>query len=275
MKKSMQIWIAAIAILFLFPIVMQFLPEGTSVTSTKIIKDNAFIVYASNVTEEVEPEKEETKAANVANVLLYFTHSHEAYEPMTKAADGIVSTSHHTENVMKLGAKLKSQLAINGIEANTIDIDNSKEMRKKGIAYSRSYAEIRPHVKKAIEQQPYDLVIDLHRDSVGQEKTTLEFEGQRYAKVAFVLGTDHPQYKQNLEKVLMVKREMDKLVPGISKDIISKGGPGVDGKYNQDLDPSIILIELGGIGNTEDELNRTIAVLAEAIGNSMDSTQAE
>ena len=37
-----------------------------------------------------------------------------------------------------------------------------------------------------------------------------------------------------------------------------------DGKYNQDLHPSVILVELGGIGNSEDELNRTIVVIAEA-----------
>ncbi|MBB4825778.1 stage II sporulation protein P [Sporosarcina luteola] len=271
MKKSLQVWIAAIVTLFLFPIVMQFLPEGTSVASTKIMKDNAFIVYASNVMEETEPVKEDTKA----KVLLYFTHSHEAYEPMTKAADGKVATNHQTENIMKLGEKLKSQLIINGIDASTLDIDNSKEIRKKGIHYSKSYAEIRPHVKKAISEQPYDLVIDVHRDAVGPEKTTIVHEGERYAKVAFVLGTDHPQYKQNMQNVLLVKRGMENLVPGITRNIIQKGGPGVDGKYNQDLDPSVILIELGGIGNTEDELNRTIAIIAEAIAQIMAAKEEE
>lgn len=39
----------------------------------------------------------------------------------------------------------------------------------------------------------------------------------------------------------------------------------MDGKYNQDLHPGFILVELGGIGNNEEELNRTIAVLAEAV----------
>ena len=53
-----------------------------------------------------------------------------------------------------------------------------------------------------------------------------------------------------------MKDEMEKLVPGITRSIISKGGAGVDGKYNQDLHPSLILIELGGIGNSEEELNQ-------------------
>ena len=61
-----------------------------------------------------------------------------------------------------------------------------------------------------------------------------------------------------------MKDEMEKLVPGITRSIIMKGGAGVDGKYNQDLHPSLILIELGGIENTEAELNHTIAVIATA-----------
>jgi len=44
----------------------------------------------------------------------------------------------------------------------------------------------------------------------------------------------------------------------------SKSG-GVDGKYNQDLHKRLMLVEIGGIGNDEAELNRTTAVLAKAI----------
>lgn len=42
-------------------------------------------------------------------------------------------------------------------------------------------------------------------------------------------------------------------------------GKGVNGVYNQDLAPNMLLIELGGIDNTEDELERTMAILAQAI----------
>ena len=89
-------------------------------------------------------------------------------------------------------------------------------------------------------------------------------EGEKYAKVAFVVGLDHPNFKQNKAKAQQIKDEMELLVPGITRNTISKGGAGVDGKYNQDLHPSVILIELGGIGNSEEELNRTVAVIAKA-----------
>ncbi|MGG1608238.1 stage II sporulation protein P, partial [Bacillus wiedmannii] len=36
--------------------------------------------------------------------------------------------------------------------------------------------------------------------------------------------------------------------------------------YNQDLSGQAILIEVGGVDNTEEELNRSIDVLAKAFG---------
>ena len=68
---------------------------------------------------------------------------------------------------------------------------------------------------------------------------------------------------------------MEKRIPGITRDVIPKGGAGVDGKYNQDLHPNIVLVELGGIGNSEDELNRTLAVISEAILEMFDEDELE
>lgn len=260
----MQIWTVIVFALFLFPVIIQFIPEESKISNTKIIKENALIVYASNVVEE-EVEPVVPSEVTAGKVLLYYTHSHEAYEPMTKAADGKVAVSHHTENIMKMGEKLKNQLTINGLEAEAIEVDIMKEMLENRIPYARAYKEIRPHVKKRLAEKEFDLIIDIHRDAVGPELTTLVHEGQRYAKVAFVVGTDHAGYKQNEQLTKQLKLQMEKRIPGITRNVISKGGAGVDGKYNQDLHPKIILIELGGIGNNEEELNRTIGVIAEAV----------
>ena len=64
---------------------------------------------------------------------------------------------------------------------------------------------------------------------------------------------------------------MNELVPGISRGVIKKEGERVDGIYNQDLSKEMLLIELGGIDNTEEELTRTAAVLTEAISKLLDS----
>jgi stage II sporulation protein P len=272
MKKNLQIWTVIVFVLFLFPVLIQFIPEESKISNSKIIKENAIIVYASNIVEEekVEPEPEiiEEPDTKAGKVLLYFTHSHEAYEPMTKAVDGKIAVSHQhqTENVMKMGEKLRGLLHVHGVEAETLEVDNMKEMAKKNMPYHRAYDSIRPFVKKRLAENKYDLIIDVHRDAVGPEMTTAVHEGERYAKVAFVIGMDHPGYKNNEIMTKRLQMKMEERIPGITRDVIPKGGAGVDGKYNQDLNPNIILVELGGIGNSEDELNRTVAIIAEAVG---------
>ncbi|MDV6377960.1 stage II sporulation protein P [Sporosarcina sp. GW1-11] len=259
MKKTLQIWMSFIFILFIFPVVLQFLPKQSTNPSTFSLKEPSMIVYASNVLEEDMKPKAEGR------VLIYSAHSHEAYEPITKAVNGKVTASHHSENILKMGARLKDNLLVHGITAEQLDIDITKIMQQKKIPYHRSYGAIRPYVEEKVRNQQYDLVIDLHRDSLGPARTTITHGGQRYAKIAFVIGREHPYYDKNLTKAKQLKNELEKRVPGITRDIIIKGGRGVDGKYNQDLDTSMILVELGGVGNTEVELNQSLSVIGESI----------
>ncbi|WP_228548397.1 stage II sporulation protein P [Sporosarcina obsidiansis] len=259
MKKTLQIWMSIIFLLFIFPVVIQFIPKQPTLQSTLSLKEPSMIVYASNVLEEdIQPKVE-------GNILIYTTHSHEAYEPITQAVNGKIAASHHSENIMKVGTRLKDNLLVNGLTAEQLDVDIAKIMQQKKIPYHRSYAAIRPYVEEKVRSQSYDLVIDLHRDSVGPSKSTITYENQRYAKVGFVVGREHPYYEKNLSKAKQLKSEMEKRVPGITREIIIKGGRGVDGKYNQDLDTSMILIELGGVGNTEVELNQTVSVIGESV----------
>src|SRR5690625_1074505 len=236
MKKTLQTWSAFILFLFLFPIIMNLLPNSGPTATSKLMKEPLKIVYASNVFEE-EVQEGKKKA------LLYFTHNHEAYEPVTKEKSVKVSVNHQTENITKFGEKLQAQLTVNGIETEILPVDNTKERNKKGIPFSKSYHSIRPFVKEHVEKADYDLIVDLHRDSIGRDKTTVTYEGEKYAKVAFVIGLEHPNYKHNEEKAVKLKAEMEKQIPGITRGIIRKSGPGVDGKYNQDLHPNLLVVE--------------------------------
>ena len=54
-------------------------------------------------------------------------------------------------------------------------------------------------------------------------------------------------------------------IPDISRGIIKKSGPGVNGIYNQNLSPNSVLIEVGGQYNTIEQVNNTMPILANAI----------
>ncbi|WP_191092992.1 stage II sporulation protein P, partial [Bacillus sp. BNPI-92] len=54
---------------------------------------------------------------------------------------------------------------------------------------------------------------------------------------------------------------------GISRGIFVKDRREGNGVYNQDLSPHAMLVEIGGVDNNLDELNRTVDILAEAIND--------
>ena len=55
--------------------------------------------------------------------------------------------------------------------------------------------------------------------------------------------------------------------PTLTRGIVVKTGNNVNGIYNQDLADNIILLEVGGHNNSFDEVNNTIIVIAQIIGD--------
>jgi stage II sporulation protein P len=143
-----------------------------------------------------------------------------------------------------------------------------KELKLKGKSFPDSYNFVRPYLEKRLQEQSYDLVIDLHRDSAKKNATTLTYNNESYARIAIVIGAEHKNYRWNTAYAESLSAAMNEIVPKISRGVISKSGDNVDGRYNQDLTKEMILIELGGIDNTGEELNRTIAVIGKAISKS-------
>ncbi|MNN26427.1 Stage II sporulation protein P (SpoIIP) [compost metagenome] len=103
--------------------------------------------------------------------------------------------------------------------------------------------------------------IDIHRDSQRHEKTTTEIDGVSYAQVYFIVGHANKNWRQNEEFASSIHDRLEKSYPGISRGIWGKTSSQGNGEYNQSLSPGSILIEIGGIDNTQEELERTAKVL--------------
>lgn len=97
--------------------------------------------------------------------------------------------------------------------------------------------------------------------------TALESPEGNYAKVLFIVGGEHANHPSNLDLAKRLFTRLEQQVPGISRGISVKSGTGVDGIYNQDLHPKSLLIELGGIENTQAEVEATIREIATAFEN--------
>lgn len=127
--------------------------------------------------------------------------------------------------------------------------------------YSNSYRASRILIEQAKKNNP-SLVyfIDVHRDSLKKEKTTIKINDKSYARTIFLIGLENSNYEENLKFTNLINDKMNEKYPGLSKGIYQKGGVGVNGVYNQDFSPRTILIEIGGIENTVSEvLNSTLA----------------
>ena len=90
-------------------------------------------------------------------------------------------------------------------------------------------------------------------------------DGKDYAKVMFVIGLEHDNYKENIEVTTKLNKIITHEYPTLSRGIYKKEGKGVDGIYNQDISKNTILIEIGGVDNNITEVFNTLEVLSKAI----------
>lgn len=266
--KQLKILLGILLVFFLLPLIVGQLPivdQSKNLESTPQTKPVAY-AETSNVTPS---DSIQTLASTSLRSLILFTHTHEAYEPIVKNVHSKVAVSHTETNIFSLQRTIVKHFQLNGIATDVLGVDNMQVLKTQGKQYYQAYSSIRPFLKDKITKENYDLILDFHRDSAKHNTTTITHNGESYARIVFVVGTEHANYRWNLAKAETLSTTLNTLVPDISRGVMSKGGEGVDGKYNQDLSKALLIVELGGIDNNEEELNRTIAVLAKAISKSM------
>jgi len=262
MRKGTQAYFGMIMMLFLSPMIMNTFSSLPSKDVIAYIFDEKQVEVIVATQQEVPSVNEEL---NHKNTLVLFTHSHEAFVPMVQSIDGQTEVYSPTTNIMGFEDIIKNYFELNLIQTEFLPIDTMKEMKKTNRTFAEAYDVVRPFLDAKLQENEYDLIIDLHRDSAEKKTTTITYENEAYGKLYFVVGEDHPNYKSNQSLAQNLSAQLNELVPGISRGVIGKKGDHVDGIYNQDLAKNLILIELGGIENTEEEINRTISLLAKAI----------
>lgn len=111
---------------------------------------------------------------------------------------------------------------------------------------------------------------DLHRDSNRRRVTTTTIEGVSHAKLLFVIGQDHENYQANEVFATQLSEALNSKYPGLSRGVKFLGGSGRNGVYNQDLSPTSILIEVGGVDNSFEECQLALQKLAKMLNVVLD-----
>lgn len=205
-------------------------------------------------------DKEEKNTNSKPKVYIFNTHQTEGYNSNFLEAFNINNTVYLASHI--LGEYLSDLGVTTIVEENSIiDVLNTN-----GWKYGYSYKASRILLENAYKKNPsLDFFIDLHRDAASYDRTVTEIDGKKYAKILFVVGLEHDSYEPNLQLAKKLNEKIKKIAPTLSRGVLEKKGPGVNGKYNQDFNKNTILIEVGGQYNYIEEVNNTLKIIAKVI----------
>ncbi|MFX3624142.1 MAG: stage II sporulation protein P [Ectobacillus sp.] len=199
---------------------------------------------------------------------IYHSHNRESFLPLLPGTTDPNAASSDKVNVSVLGERLAAKLEEQGIGATNNKTDIVKMLLARGLNYVSSYNVSREVVTEALNQnRDIKYLIDIHRDSSRKPATTKIINGKAYGRLYFVVGRENKHYEENLKFIKAINAYLDKHYYGISRGIFLKDRREGNGVYNQDLSPTSMLVEIGGVDNTLDELYRTVDILAEAISD--------
>ncbi len=221
----------------------------------------AFNFHSRKTEEETKQVDNNIVQENKPMVYLYNSHQTESYS-MDYMEDYNINPS-----VLMAAYMLKERLDNMGIYTIVEEANISDYMQQHDMKYYQSYEASRHYLVEAMEK--YDsikLFIDIHRDAISHEYSTINIDGEDCAKIMFVVGKEHANYLNNLEKVELLNQMISDKYPTLSRGVLQKEGKDVNGIYNQDLGSNIMLIEIGGNYNNINEVLNTIDKIAPIIG---------
>ena len=210
--------------------------------------------------ELIEMDLSVDKEAKGPHILLYHTHSQEAF--LDSRPD------QKEDTIVGAGQVLAGLLEDMGYQV--MHHQGEYDVESRDYAYSNSL----PEITKILEENPQiQVVLDLHRDAVAEETKLVTTLGeQQVAKVMFFNGLSHsreqgeltylknPYLKENLAFSLQMKAACDEYYPGFARNIYLRAY-----RYNMHVHPKTLLIELGAQTNTVEEIKNALYPLADAL----------
>ncbi len=189
-------------------------------------------------------------------ILIVHTHGSEAYSmtdgDLYEESDPY-RTTDCTHNVVRVGEEMATVFRTYGFQVihDTTLCDYP--------SYNGAYDRSKAVVEQWMAQYPtIKVVLDVHRDALvgsgGEVYKMVSVEaGRKVAQVMMVLGTDaggadHPRWKDNMAFALRLQRNLVKGYASLVRPTVLRKS-----RYNQQLCPGSILVEVGGHGNTLSE----------------------
>ena len=197
-------------------------------------------------------------------VLILHSHSCEAYtqsEGHSYLASDNYRTLDLSNNVTAVGDALAEALADLGVE---LIHDRSYNDYP---SYNASYGVAREKIQAYLEQYPsIVLVLDLHRDALENPvRETVARDGRLLAPLMLAVGSDqgglnHPHWEDNLSCGLKLQALGLRDQPSLFKKLSFRKE-----RFNGDLSPGALIVEVGSTENTLEEAQASMPYLARYI----------
>ncbi len=231
--------------------------EKKKMFNIDVPKDPVFYLqnnYIEKTFQEIKEEKPEIVNREPL-IYIYNSHQSEEYKASTFAEYDVRPSVMMADYILEEVFQKNSYPTI--VEERRI----SEVLANNNWKYVYSYRASRVFLEDAIVMYPsLKYFIDVHRDSLEHDRTYINIEGKDYARTIFLIGLENEGYEENLAFTEKINNKLNEKYPGLSKGIYKKGGPTVNGVYNQDFSNRTILIEIGGYESTTTEvLNSTLA----------------
>ncbi len=186
-------------------------------------------------------------------VLIYHTHTSETYELLDRnfyTNERSTRSESSAENMVRIGEEICKILEKNGYK--TIH-DKTVYDEKLNGAYDRSRARISQILK---DNPSVQIVLDVHRDSIYQKdgsriKTVTEINGKKVAQIMLISGcedgnvTDFPNWQKNLTFAVQLQQKLTNDNKTLTRPLMF-----CSRKYNMDLVPCALSVEIGTDANT-------------------------
>ncbi len=210
------------------------------------------------------------EAMSGKRILIYHSHTHEAYEPTEAHPYKALSkwrTKDESANVVAVGAYLAELLRACG---HTVTHDRTDyEQSNLSDAYVRSLKGIE---KLTSAGETYDFYLDIHRDAYSESAVgnVISVGGERLARLMCLVGTGKgqtgagfavkPDFDRNNALAVQITRILNRQTDKLCKSVCVKSG-----RFNQHVGKLCLLIEVGNNKNTLEEALLSLPYLADAI----------
>lgn len=194
-------------------------------------------------------------------VLILHTHATESYQPSGQGYKQLAPwrTLDESCNMLSIGQRVAQQL-----EAGGIHVLQDRTLHDYP-SYNNSYIDARSTLTDYMARYPsIRLVLDLHRDATdssrGQLRTVAQVDGNATAQLMVIVAANHSDYETNLSLGAKLHLQLEQQAPGITRPLQLSAQ-----RFNQDLCPGALLVEVGAAGNSHEEALRAADQLASAI----------